>query len=81
MKKNIHPKYNSIVFHDLSSNFSILTKSTLSSKRKILWHDNCYYPIIDVEISSTSHPFYTGKQRIIDSAGRVERFKNRFKNF
>ncbi|HKU34445.1 MAG TPA: type B 50S ribosomal protein L31, partial [Paenarthrobacter sp.] len=58
-----------------------LTKSTVSSSKTIEWEDGNTYPVIDVEISSESHPFYTGKQRIMDSAGRVERFNARFKGF
>ncbi|MCU1555666.1 MAG: ribosomal protein, partial [Arthrobacter sp.] len=63
------------------SGVKFLTKSTVSSKKTIEWEDGNTYPVIDVEISSESHPFYTGKQRIMDSAGRVERFNARFKGF
>ncbi|HEY8702904.1 MAG TPA: type B 50S ribosomal protein L31, partial [Arthrobacter sp.] len=65
----------------LASGVKFLTKSTVSSKKTIEWEDGNTYPVIDVEISSESHPFYTGKQRIMDSAGRVERFNARFKGF
>ncbi|MCU1554309.1 MAG: ribosomal protein, partial [Arthrobacter sp.] len=68
-------------FNDLASGVKFLTKSTVSSKKTIEWEDGNTYPVIDVEISSESHPFYTGKQRIMDSAGRVERFNARFKGF
>ncbi|MEO6530872.1 MAG: type B 50S ribosomal protein L31 [Specibacter sp.] len=81
MKQNIHPKYEAIVFNDLASGTKFLTRSTATSKKTIEWEDGNTYPIIDVEISSESHPFYTGKQRIMDSAGRVERFNARFQGF
>jgi large subunit ribosomal protein L31 len=81
MKYNTHPKYVAVVFYDLASGVKFLTKSTVSSKKTIEWEDGNTYPVIDVEISSESHPFYTGKQRIMDSAGRVERFNARFKGF
>lgn len=80
MKSDIHPDYNPIVFRDLASGSTFLTRSTLTSDKTIEL-DGVTYPLIDVEISSESHPFYTGKQRILDSAGRVERFNQRFKGF
>ncbi|MDQ0276164.1 large subunit ribosomal protein L31 [Arthrobacter silviterrae] len=81
MKQNTHPKYEAIVFNDLASGTQFLTRSTATSSKTIEWEDGNTYPVIDVEISSESHPFYTGKQRIMDSAGRVERFNARFANF
>ncbi|MHA7243925.1 type B 50S ribosomal protein L31 [Paeniglutamicibacter antarcticus] len=81
MKADIHPQYNTIVFNDLASGEKFLTRSTAKSKKTIEWEDGNTYPVIDVEISAASHPFYTGKQRIMDSAGRVERFNQRFKGF
>jgi large subunit ribosomal protein L31 len=81
VKSDIHPKYAPIVFNDLASGTKFLTRSTATSDKTIEWEDGNTYPVIDVEISSESHPFYTGKQRIMDSAGRVERFNARFKNF
>ena len=81
MKSDIHTKYEAVVFNDLASGVKFLTKSTVSSSKTIEWEDGNTYPVIDVEISSESHPFYTGKQRIMDSAGRVERFNARFKGF
>ena len=81
MKADIHPKYNTIVFNDLASGEKFLTRSTAKSNKTIEWEDGNTYPVIDVEISAASHPFYTGKQRIMDSAGRVERFNARFKGF
>ena len=81
MKSNTHPKYEAVVFNDLASGEKVLTRSTRSSNKTIEWEDGNTYPVIDVEISSSSHPFYTGKQRILDSAGRVEKFKDRYKGF
>lgn len=80
MKTEIHPEYNAVVFRDLASGATFLTRSTVTSDKTIDL-DGVTYPVIDVEISSESHPFYTGKQRIMDSAGRVEKFNQRFKNF
>ena len=80
MKTGIHPEYRDIVFRDLASGETFLTRSTTTSD-KTMELDGVEYPVIDVEISSASHPFYTGKQRIMDSAGRVEKFNQRFKNF
>ncbi len=81
MKAEIHPDYHTVVFRDLTSGESFLTRSTATSDKTVDWEDGNSYPVIDVEISSASHPFYTGKQRILDSAGRVEKFNQRFKNF
>jgi large subunit ribosomal protein L31 len=80
MKSEIHPEYAAVVFRDLASGATFLTRSTVTSEKTIDL-DGATYPVIDVEISSESHPFYTGKQRIMDSAGRVEKFNSRFKNF
>ncbi|WP_125131772.1 type B 50S ribosomal protein L31 [Microbacterium sp. 10M-3C3] len=80
MKTDIHPEYREVVFRDLGSGETFLTRSTVSSDKTIEL-DGVEYPVIDVEISSASHPFYTGKQRIMDSAGRVEKFNKRFKGF
>ena len=81
MKTDIHPTYAAIVFRDLASGATFLTRSTATSDKTIEWEDGNTYPVIDVEISSESHPFYTGKQRILDSAGRVEKFNSRYKQF
>jgi large subunit ribosomal protein L31 len=81
MKSDIHPAYAPVVFRDLASGVSFLTKSTVGSSKTVEWEDGNTYPLIEVEISSESHPFYTGKQRIMDTAGRVERFNARFKGF
>ena len=80
MKTDIHPDYSVVVFRDLASGETFLTRSTVKSDKTIDL-DGVTYPVIDVEISSASHPFYTGKQRILDSAGRVEKFNSRYKNF
>ncbi|MDP9027408.1 MAG: type B 50S ribosomal protein L31 [Actinomycetota bacterium] len=80
MKSETHPKYEAVVFRDLASGETFLTRSTVSSDKTIEL-DGTSYPVIDVEISSASHPFYTGKQRIMDSAGRVEKFNSRYKGF
>ena len=80
MKSETHPKYEAVVFRDLASGETFLTRSTVSSDKTIEL-DGTSYPVIDVEISSASHPFYTGKQRILDSAGRVEKFNSRYKGF
>jgi large subunit ribosomal protein L31 len=81
MKTDIHPDYAPVVFRDLASGATFLTRSTVSSDKTIEWEDGNTYPVIDVEISSESHPFYTGKQRILDSAGRVEKFNSRYAKF
>ncbi|MDO5750879.1 MAG: type B 50S ribosomal protein L31 [Rothia sp. (in: high G+C Gram-positive bacteria)] len=81
MKAEIHPEYRPVLFRDLASGEVFLTRSTMTSEKTEKWEDGNEYPIVEVEISSASHPFYTGKQRIMDSAGRVERFNARFANF
>jgi len=80
MKSEIHPAYAPIVFRDLASGEMFLTRSTATSEKTVSL-DGVEYPVIDVEISSASHPFYTGKQRIMDSAGRVEKFNKRYEGF
>lgn len=78
MKSGIHPEYREVVFQDMSSDFSFLTRSTMTSKETIKWEDGNEYPLIKVEVSSASHPFYTGKHKVLDSGGRVDRFKKRY---
>lgn len=78
MKKDIHPAYRPIVFRDPSANFAFLTRSTMTSDKTITWEDGNTYPVVDVDVSSASHPFYTGRTRVLDTAGRVERFKQRY---
>ncbi len=79
MKNDIHPEYNEVVFHDMASDFKFLTRSTFKSKETVKWEDGKEYPVIKVEVSSASHPFYTGKKLFVDTAGRVEKFKNKYK--
>jgi large subunit ribosomal protein L31 len=79
MKKDIHPNYDFVVFKDIASDFAFLTRSTRKSNEKMKWEDGNEYPVITVEISSASHPFYTGKQKLVDTAGRIEKFKRRYK--
>jgi large subunit ribosomal protein L31 len=79
MRKDIHPKgYRAVVFKDLSNGYAFLTKSTIQTKDTIKWEDGNEYPLIKLEISNTSHPFYTGKMKLIDTAGRIDKFKNRY---
>ncbi|OAX56325.1 type B 50S ribosomal protein L31 [Xanthomonas graminis] len=78
MKADIHPKYHNVVFQDVTSDFKILTRSTMSSKDKVKWEDGEEYPLIKVEISSASHPFYTGKHKIMDTSGRIDKFQKRY---
>ena len=78
MKKSIHPKYRAVVFQDNGAGFAFLTRSTINTKDKITWEDGKEYPLVKVDISSASHPFFTGKQMFIDTAGRVERFSKKF---
>ncbi len=78
MKKGIHPEYKEVVFHDTQSDFKFLTRSTVKSKETIKWEDGKTYPIIKIEVSSASHPFYTGKKIFVDTAGRVEKFNKRY---
>ncbi len=79
MKKGIHPEYRDVVFQDTSSDLKFLTRSTMTSNETITWEDGKTYPVIKVEVSSASHPFYTGKNVFIDTAGRVEKFNKRYK--
>ena len=78
MKAGIHPEYHDVVFQDVTSDFKILTRSTISSKEKIKWEDGNEYPLVKVEVSSSTHPFYTGQHKIMDTTGRVDRFRKRY---
>jgi large subunit ribosomal protein L31 len=78
MKQGIHPVYREVVFQDVSSGFSFLTRSTIQTKDTVAWEDGQTYPLVKVEISSASHPFFTGKDKLIDTAGRVERFMKKY---
>ncbi len=79
MKSDIHPEYKEVVFSDSSANFKFLTRSTISSSQTIKWEDGKTYPLVKLDISSASHPFYTGKHKLVDTAGRVDKFKKKYK--
>ena len=78
MKKNLHPLYRTVVFQDVSVNKGFLTRSAISAKDTIAWEDGKTYPLIKLDVTAFSHPFYTGQQKILDTAGRIDRFKKRF---
>lgn len=78
MKADIHPQYREVVFQDVTSDFKFLTRSTLSSKETVKWDDGKEYPLIKIEVSSASHPFYTGQNKIVDTSGRVDKFRKRY---
>jgi large subunit ribosomal protein L31 len=78
MKADIHPNYRPVVFMDMSSGTSFLTRSSISTNETTTWEDGNTYPMAKVEISSASHPFFTGTMKIVDTAGRVERFERRY---
>ena len=78
MKPNTHPQSQAVVFQDLSSDFAFLTRSTMTSKESVKWEDGEEYPLIKVDISSKSHPFYTGKNKVLDTGGRVDKFRKRY---
>ena len=80
MKPDTHPAYNEVIFFDSSCDFKFLTRTTAETKgkEKMKWTDGKEYPVIRIEVSSESHPFYTGKHKVIDTAGRIDKFKQRF---
>ncbi len=79
MKKDIHPKnYRKVVFKDMSNGDAFLSRSTSSSQETIQWEDGNEYPLVKLEISNTSHPFYTGKNMLVDTAGRIDKFNKRY---
>ena len=78
MKKDIHPEYREVLFHDISVDEYFIIKSTLSTYKTKEWEDGKTYPYYTLDISSSSHPFYTGKQKMIDTAGQVDKFKKRY---
>lgn len=81
MKKEIHPgNYRLVVFKDMSNEQTYITRSTANSRETIKMEDGKEYPLIKLEISSSSHPFYTGKMKLVDTAGRVDKFMNRYKS-
>ncbi len=77
MKKGVHPSFRQVVFNDISSDFRLLTRSTVVTKDTIE-HEGKTYPCVNIEISSASHPFYTGKQKLVDTAGRIDKFRKRY---
>lgn len=78
MKQDIHPDYHPVVFMDTSTGWKFLTRSTLNSKERVTWEDGNEYPLVKVDVSSASHPFFTGKMKYVDSAGRVEKFQKKY---
>ena len=78
MKAGIHPEYRDVVFQDVTSDFKILTRSTLGSKETTTWEDGKEYPLVKIEVSSASHPFYTGRSKLVDTSGRVDKFRKRY---
>ncbi len=78
MKKDIHPEYQPVVFKDPSSDFAILTRSTKTSNEKIQWEDGNEYPLVTVDISSSSHPFFTGREQQFAKESRVEKFRKKY---
>lgn len=78
MKDGIHPDYRDVVFLDTSTGTKFMTRSTIKSKETVEWEDGKEYPLVKVDISSASHPYYTGKMKYVDSAGRVEKFQKKY---
>jgi large subunit ribosomal protein L31 len=79
MRKDIHPKeYRQVVFKDISNDSAFMTRSTVATKETIVWEDGKEYPLVKLEISNTSHPFYTGKIKLVDTSGRVDKFRQKF---
>lgn len=79
MKQGIHPEnYRLVVFKDMSNEYSFLSKSCAPSAETVKWEDGNEYPLIKLEISHKSHPFFTGKMQLVDTAGRIDKFKNRY---
>jgi large subunit ribosomal protein L31 len=78
MQSGIHPDYHEVVFLDTSTGYKFLTRTTMTSKEKVKWEDGKEYPLVRVDISSASHPYYTGKMKYVDSAGRVEKFQRKY---
>lgn len=79
MKKGIHPEsYRLVVFKDMSNGYTFLSRSTAASKETVKWEDGKEYPLVKLEISNTSHPFFTGKNMLVDTAGRIDKFKKKY---
>ena len=81
MKKGIHPdSYRLIAFRDMSNGYTFVTRSTVNTRETVTLEDGVEYPLVKIEISNTSHPFYTGKMKLVDTAGRVDKYMNRYKD-
>lgn len=78
MKKGVHPAYRPVVFQDISAGTSFITRSTIETRDTVKWEDGNEYPLVKVDISAASHPFFTGKQTFIDTTGRLDRFAKKF---
>ncbi|RFC54685.1 type B 50S ribosomal protein L31 [Brumimicrobium aurantiacum] len=79
MKKDIHPEnYRLVVFKDMTNEYSFVTRSCAPSTETIEWEDGAEYPLVKLDISHKSHPFFTGKEQYVDTAGRIDKFKNRY---
>ena len=78
MKQDIHPDYREVVFQDEDADFAFLTRSTIKTNETIKWEDGNEYPLYKLEISNKSHPFFTGKQNLVDSAGRIEKYNQKY---
>ena len=78
MKSDIHPEYRPVVFQDTSAGTSFIIRSTIATSETVTWEDGNEYPVIKVEVSSASHPFYTGKNTLVDTAGRIDKFRTRY---
>jgi large subunit ribosomal protein L31 len=79
MKKGLHPaSYRLVVFKDMSNGYSFISRSSAPTRETVKWEDGNEYPLIKLEISSTSHPFFTGQKMLVDTAGRIDKFKRRY---
>lgn len=79
MKKDLHPSnYRAVVFKDMSNDYAFLTRSCIETKETIVFEDGNEYPLVKLEITNTSHPFYTGKMKLVDTAGRIDKFRTRY---
>jgi large subunit ribosomal protein L31 len=81
MKTAIHPAYQAVVYRDRNADYAFLTRSTATSPKTIEWADGNRYPVIDIQISDASHPFWTGRSRVLDTAGRIEKFRAKYARF
>ena len=80
MRPDIHPGYRPVVFRDRAAGTAFLTRSTATPSQTVEWEDGRTYPVVDVDVSSASHPFWTGRARVLDAEGRVEKFRRRYGN-